>query len=64
MRFSEKLVIDAACVLIAVAVLVVPLLAAQLYQPQAKTNASVHHVTASATHPRTARPVGHVAHAN
>jgi hypothetical protein len=64
MRFSSQLVIDAACALIVVALLVVPMLATRSHQPQANANAGVHRVSASATHLRAARPVGHVANSN
>jgi hypothetical protein len=64
MRFSSQLVIDAACALIVVALLFVPMLATRSYQPQAKNNANVHRITASATHLRATRPVNHVAPAN
>ena len=60
MRFSTQLVIDAACALILVAVLFVPMAATQAYQPQA----NVHRVTASAAHLHAARPVRHAARAN
>jgi hypothetical protein len=38
MKFSTQLIIDAACALILVALLVVPMLVTHPYQPQAKTN--------------------------
>jgi hypothetical protein len=49
MKFSARLVIDAICTLIAIAVVVVPLLIAQQYQSQAKINPNGHQVTASTT---------------
>ncbi|HME80733.1 MAG TPA: hypothetical protein VKF82_01505 [Candidatus Eremiobacteraceae bacterium] len=48
MRFSTQLIIDAACAVIGIAVLVVPLLVTQIYQPQTNATAHVHNVTASA----------------
>ncbi len=48
MRFSTQLIIDIACGLIVIALLVVPLLVTQRYQPQANANAHVHRVSASA----------------
>ena len=42
MRFSTQHITDAACALILVAVLPVPMAATQVYQPQAKINANVH----------------------
>lgn len=45
MKFSTQLVIDAACTLILIALLVVPMLVTRPYQPQAKINSySAHHV--------------------
>jgi hypothetical protein len=61
MRFSTQLVIDVACGLIVIALLVVPLLVTQGYQPQATTNAGVHRVSASAAHLR-AQPARFIAH--
>jgi hypothetical protein len=50
MRFSTQLVIDAVCALILIALLFVPMLASLPDQPQGKTDANAHRVTASATH--------------
>lgn len=61
MRFStQQLVIDTACALIFIAVLVVPMFATQVGQQQ--TDVNPHRATASATHLRAAQPVTHVAH--
>ncbi len=42
MRFSTQHIIDAVCAVILVAVLLVPMFASRLDQPQAKINANVH----------------------
>ncbi len=48
MKFSTQLIIDAACALILVAVLVVPMLVTNPYQPHAGTNSHPAQHTAQA----------------
>ena len=44
MKFSTQLIIDAACALILVAVLVVPMLVTQPYQPHANNSHPAQHM--------------------